>query len=607
MNSNTGLFDDVPEAGNDLEFLLALSARIIVQDEDYDRFARWFRDSALDVAPQFCKPFSADPDGLRAFLWVFSRQIWNGTPLPGNRFRPRPLPKPERNAPCPCGSGRKYKHCCADAERDAGGAFAGLSMLPYVLDAMTAKQRKSLPYEYLSPVELEFTARTWVENGRVKDAAALLEGLFADIARLDERAEGAFDCLLDCYDALGNTLKKKRLLERGMNAPEKYLRAAAMQRRCCILADGQDYAEAWKLFQELQRLIPNDPSLSHLEVMMLAGQGEYARAAERAKFWLARLGRNEDAGDMLLDFLRAAAQGDVDGAIGRVEQDMRPELGMLAEMVRNLPPPASSYVLRPADGAAGPLMPDKKLRDLNAQWEAAGADDALELKDDVRWIGRRPAAWQSFEILDDLSGELEDMPPVHGIEDAVLPMLLHAEAVLREVIRRNGAEGLVLEWGFHENRPALRLLERLARHLQMAGRLEEAVRVAEWMVLTLNPNDNQGMREGLIHDYLRLGRVTDAIALSKKYPDDMAGMAYGSALALFMDGQDAAALGLLKMAAKRYPEVKKMLLADKPRQPKLIDGLVSPGGKDEAWHYRMDHLDLWQSSGGLAWMRQAGA
>src|SRR5690606_23163765 len=116
-----------------------------------------------------------------------------------------------------------------------------------------------------------------------QDAVKLLEGLFADMGRLDDRAEAAFDCLLDCYDELGNRLKKKKLLERGMSASNKRLRAAAMQRRCCILADHHEYAEAWALFQELQRLVPNDPALSHLEITILLSQGEKQRAAERAK------------------------------------------------------------------------------------------------------------------------------------------------------------------------------------------------------------------------------------------------------------------------------------------------------------------------------------
>jgi hypothetical protein len=28
------------------------------------------------------------------------------------------------------------------------------------------------------------------------------------------------------------------------------------------------------------------------------------------------------------------------------------------------------------------------------------------------------------------------------------------------------------------------------------------------------------------------------------------------------------------------------------------------GGKDEAWFYREDYLDIWQQSGGLEWLRK---
>lgn len=47
-----------------------------------------------------------------------------------------------------------------------------------------------------------------------------------------------------------------------------------------------------------------------------------------------------------------------------------------------------------------------------------------------------------------------------------------------------------------------------------------------------------------------------------------------------------------------------MLLAGKPKQPKLQEGVVRLGGKNEAWYYRQDYLDIWQSSGGLEWLRQ---
>jgi hypothetical protein len=193
----------------------------------------------------------------------------------------------------------------------------------------------------------------------------------------------------------------------------------------------------------------------------------------------------------------------------------------------------------------------------------------------------------------------------HGFEEVVLiPLLRHAESVLRLVLKTHKADKLKLEWGWHENRPALSLLERLAVMYRITKRFEDAVSVMEWMVLTLNPNDNQGIRDFLIHDYLRLGRIAEALTLAQKYPDDMAGMTYGSALALFMDKQESAAREAIKIARKRHPEVSKMLLADKPKQPRLREGLVRLGGKDEAWYYRQDHLDLWQTSGGLDLLRQ---
>jgi len=108
-----------------------------------------------------------------------------------------------------------------------------------------------------------------------------------------------------------------------------------------------------------------------------------------------------------------------------------------------------------------------------------------------------------------------------------------------------------------------------------------------------------------MHDYLRLHRIGDALKLAALYPDDMAGMQYGTVLALYLDKQEAAARNALKAARKRYPEVVKMLLADKPRQPRLTPGLVTMGGKDEAWYYRIEQFNLWQSSGALEWLRSA--
>lgn len=593
------------DANDDLSFLLDRSAAFILKSEDADAFLRWFGESAQRIAPGFFAPLT-NHDALHSFKAFFARYIWNRTALPGNHFRPRPLPKPERNAPCPCGSGRKYKQCCLKTEPDHD-LFPNLSLLPFVLDNLTAKQRAALPYEYLSPEELEHVARQWMGEGRAQDAAKLLEGLFADIDQRDERAEPAFDCLLDCYDELGNPLKKKKLLERGSAAHNKRIRAAAMQRRCCILADHQEYAEAWALFQELQRLTPDDLALSHLEITMLLGQGEKQRAAERARFWVARLSRDKDfSHGPLIEFLRGVAQGKVAEAMTGIARSFGSSGEGLVALVEHLPLPECHYTLNPFDGSAGPLLPDNKLQSLIAQWEAH-CEYALEMEDDIEWLERNTLAWQSFEILDDWLAAVEDARISRGFEEVVLlPVSRHAEALLRMILARYQAAELKFEWGWHENRPALSMLQRLVGMLRLTHNAAEAVRVAEWMVLTLNPNDNQGMRDHLMHDYLRLNRVKDALVLAERYSGGMGAMQYGTALALFMDHQEQAAQGALKAARKHYPEITKMLLADKPKQPRLQDGLVRMGGKGEAWYYRQDNFDLWQTSGGLEWLRQQG-
>ena len=53
-------------------------------------------------------------------------------------------------------------------------------------------------------------------------------------------------------------------------------------------------ALAWALFADAQRAAPDDPALSHLEIVMMLGQGRHAAAQERARFWVAKLQRRHD-------------------------------------------------------------------------------------------------------------------------------------------------------------------------------------------------------------------------------------------------------------------------------------------------------------------------
>lgn len=606
--------DEGGDAADELGFLFDSAARRILRDEDPAGFMAWFQRSAPEFAPQFIGQMPEDAIFRRGFLTQFARILWNKTPLPGNRYQPRPIAKPERNQPCLCGSGKKYKHCC-HAFESLEQALPEFSMLLHVLETVPAKQFADLPFAHLNLDELAYVANTWVDNGSAKEAAKLLEGLFADWAKLDERAEPALYCLLDCYDRLNNPLKKKRLLERAMAAPDKALRAAAMQRQCTIHADRGEYDLAWALFQQAQRLAPDDPGLSHLEILILKSQGEHARAKERAAFWIARLSKDKTGQYAdLIDFLRQATD-DLSGSLLNVMQDNHTGLRRFVELLTRLPVPACHYTLNPMENSTGPLDPDASLQQLFPQWEPYShalqeSSPAINWQDRLpwlTWLEKNPLAWQSFEILQDIVQALNDTEPrINGMEqDGVLPLLLRAEALLRLVIGQHHAAGRTLEWGWHENRPALSLLASLAFYHVEHDDLERAVDLLAWCVLTLNPNDNQGLRDPLIHHYLRVNRIDDALRLAARYPDDLPAMQYGGILALYMADRIEEAARQLKQTARAYPEIARMLLSANPRRPPLNPGFSTLGGKDEAWYYREDNLDLWQQSGGLAWLRQA--
>jgi hypothetical protein len=453
-----------------------------------------------------------------------------------------------------------------------------------------------------------------MSNGSVKEAAKLLEGLFADWTKLDDRAESALYCLLDCYDRLNNPLKKKRLLQHAMAAPDKALRAAAMQRQCTIHADRGEYDLAWGLFQQAQRLAPDDPSLSHLEILILKNQGEHARAKERAAFWIARLSKDKTGQHTDLIAFLSQATDDLGGSMLNFMEENHPALRQCADAFAQLPAVACHYTLDRDAQSAGPLVPTPTLRRLHSQWAAYAqvlGEASPAINWDARlpwltWLEKYPLAWQSFDVLLDIVQALRDTEPrLTGMEtEMALPLLLRAEALLRHVTAQHRAEGRTLEWAWHENRPALSLLADLAFYYADHDAPERAAELLEWCVLTLNPNDNQGLRDPLIHLYLRVDRIDDALSLAARYPNDLPAMQYGGILALYMADKIEAAARQLKETARAYPEIASMLLSANPRRPALNPGYSKLGGKDEAWYYREDNIELWARSGGLEWLRQ---
>ena len=143
-----------------------------------------------------------------------------------------------------------------------------------------------------------------------------------------------------------------------------------------------------------------------------------------------------------------------------------------------------------------------------------------------------------------------------------------------------------LEWGWLENRPFLRCLHGLALARYKEGQIEEALRLFQEL-LSLNPNDNQGVRAMSQEALFGLGRLEDALKLAEQYPNDaMPETLYGRALALFKLGRQREATAALKEAVKYLPLVRKELLETKHHLPRTArPDMVTCGGADEAYYY----------------------
>ena len=157
-----------------------------------------------------------------------------------------------------------------------------------------------------------------------------------------------------------------------------------------------------------------------------------------------------------------------------------------------------------------------------------------------------------------------------------------------------------LPWGVLENRPFLRVCQSWAIKMLEEKRIPDALAMCEDM-LSMNPNDNQGMRAVAIDCYFRLRQPTNVLGLCKHYPDDaMEEVLYGLPLALFQLGREEEAHSALRTAVELLPNVSKELLKKTHRPPKnLNQEFVTQGGADQAYFY-------WKYNGGH-WANTKGA
>lgn len=159
-------------------------------------------------------------------------------------------------------------------------------------------------------------------------------------------------------------------------------------------------------------------------------------------------------------------------------------------------------------------------------------------------------------------------------------------------------------WGMVESRPFMRAKAFLAQALWDLGREDEAIN-HYLECLTLNPNDNQGLRDSVVSWLLAKDRVSEAEQILKKYKNDAGAMhAFNQALCLFRlhGAESKKASKQLVAAIVANPHVpkfitgKKKLPADSPESYTL-------GSVEEAQCYAEDGVVAWQRTpGALDWL-----
>ncbi|MBI2800752.1 MAG: hypothetical protein HYX63_10830 [Gammaproteobacteria bacterium] len=388
-----------------------------------------------------------------------------------------------------------------------------------------------------------------------------------------------------------------------------------------MLADGGDFAGAWRVFADAQRMDPDSPSHALLELTLLITEGRHDQARERATFWLARLERMRDpALTELIRFVRSVRE-DPSMAAANVDRERNPEIAGIEALFATAPAAVAHYTVNIVGHGERRLEPDPALKSLEAGWStvfpqvkplltATGAVDEDTWDEPERWLdflAQHPLCWQSFEVLDDLVLSVHALVTMVAGPSLLESLLTRGVALLKVNLDAALSKGL-LPWGWMENRPALRLLvQRAYRALHDPARgvaSDDFIKHAE-LLLALNPNDNHGIREQLSCAYLTRGWPEKAIELTDHYPGDFCGPALNRILALFTIGRDPDARDELLVAIEENDVALKMLLAEKPRQPKADEGGgITVGGKHEAWLYRMSARAVWERDGGLDWLNK---
>lgn len=172
------------------------------------------------------------------------------------------------------------------------------------------------------------------------------------------------------------------------------------------------------------------------------------------------------------------------------------------------------------------------------------------------------------------------------------------QAIPRQFDWRNSK----LEWWNHDNRPFMRAYHSLGIWRVEQCKYDDAIEIFK-RLLSVNPNDHQGVRYWLPICWFEKGELSKIIFHCRMYSDDIAPeIHYSEALALARIGRDKDARAALENCVSELPLVGKELLKEKhfkPPQsqlPRSLENCVTHGGADQAYYYWKSFGKYWSDS-----------
>lgn len=597
--------------------------------------AQAFLDWASEELPKkFPEVFHAPTAETNArFAYWLARDVWNGAPLPTNRFRPKPLPQPKRNDICPCGSRKKFKNCCSNVPSDG---WPQDMLWPLFARSQQAEYWLKVAHQ-LPTVGVLYVGERFKEEQHWEALVELLEPRYALGQSPSSHLAEPVQWLCAAYDALhGTTEKKDALLARLSDCANNSVRGVANLRLASTRHDRGDIEMAWRAWRKADKALPDEPAVALIELSMLTAEDRTDHVMQRADFWLARLATEPDVSEEDLDAIRsfkanpyrALLHGAQDDADMPFESDVERLFDWIDKACkRPLPKLKWKAMKGVADDPAlqGGHLPAQSAsaKSIEKQWQRrsgmkkpssiyhATGDEMhvlTDMADWLPWLEAHPQAADSFSILDDLATLLLNSA------DVVDPDLFHFEAlVVRAVSMLENhwpeTQPGTLPWAIETNRPALRLLAHGVDCADWGDGDDDDFKMAcVRLYLRLNRNDNHGFRTEYVDRLLVLQQDAEALIVAEAFPNDMfASTTYGRVLALYRLGRLDDAEAALVQAIERLPLPADYLLANQPAKPKedpAAQGGMKIGGEQQAWLYRRDMRREWLATEGVMdWLK----